>query len=207
MSRTRLSVGLTVAGFIAASRCVSAQVPIGGISAAAAATPRDIQAAASVAIPALTADSATAATLVAQYLSQITAAKAKINELNAQIKAISDQIENLKAQIAKLENMMARLEALKEKMQDEVKDAKTSVDMMRRVVIDPTVASKLLDVMKQRNTAALGQLLGASTSPSLIVSVDILSPDQIKMVFKVGSLAQCVATKTLCGTARYSIMK
>jgi septal ring factor EnvC (AmiA/AmiB activator) len=186
---------------------LGAQIPSTGISTAPSASSLDAQAAASASIPVLTADSAAAAALAAEYARQIADAKAKIDALNQQIKQLNAQIQELKDQIAKLETMIAKLEALKAKMETEIKDAKSSLSMMRRIVNDRTAAQRLLDAMKQRNVTLLTQLLDPSSSAASIVSVDVLSPEAIKMIFKIGALTQCIATRSVCGTVKYSIVK
>jgi hypothetical protein len=50
-------------------------------------------------------------------------------------------------------------------------------------------------------------LLDPTASPASIVLVDVLSPSAIKMIFKVGVLTQCVATRPNCGTTTYAIVK
>jgi hypothetical protein len=79
--------------------------------------------------------------------------------------------------------------------------------MMRRVVTDRTAASRLLDAMKQRDPTIFAQFIDQTSSPSSIVSVDVVSADAIKMIFRVGTVTQCIATKSLCGTTKYSIVK
>ena len=207
MSTKRL-ISFAIATFFAsAPGRLRAQIPSPGISTSASAGVQDIQAAASAAIPVLTADSAAAAALAAEYARQIAYAKSQIDALKRQLNQLNAQIAALKDQIAKLEAEIAKLEAIKAKAEAEVKDAKSSAGVMRRVVSDRTAAQRLLDAMNQRNVTLFSQLLDATSSPASIVNVDILSPDQIRMVFRVGALAQCIATKSICGTVKYSIAK
>ena len=204
---TRGLVRAVIAIGLASAARLHAQIPSTGLVTTPVATAQDVQAAASAAISILVADSAAAATLAAQYARQISDLNSQIDMLNAQIKIVKEQIDELKAQLVKLEAVLAKIEALKAQVDAEVKHDKASAGMMRRVVTDRTAASRLLDAMKQRDPTIFTQFIDQTSSPSSIVSVDIVSPDAIKMVFRVGTLSQCIATKSLCGTAKYSIIK
>jgi septal ring factor EnvC (AmiA/AmiB activator) len=213
-------IGLAVLGGLISPAILRAQPEIGSVMAAAAA-----------AIPVLKADSSLAANLLVGYEKAIRDSKEKIVALNAKITALDRAIAQLvqlkerlaevetklkelqaemvklKAQVAKEEERIAAAEKSKEKMIYEIKDAKSSLFLMRAVAADRAAASKLLDAMKQRNAPSLGTLLDASARPSSIVSVDVLSPSEIKMIFRVGTLTQCVATRPSCGTTTYAIVK
>jgi len=206
MSKRGFVRAVIAVGLASAAR-LQAQIPSTGLVATPVATAQDVQAAALAAIPVLVADSATAATLAAQYARQISDLKSQIDALNEQIKIVKEQLEDLKAQRAKLEAVLAKIQELKAQVDAEVKNDKSSAGMMRRVVTDRTASSRLLDAMKQRDPTIFTQFIDPTSSPSSIVSVDIVSPDAIKMVFRVGTLSQCIATKSLCGTAKYSIIK
>jgi septal ring factor EnvC (AmiA/AmiB activator) len=206
MSKWGLARAVIAVGLATAAR-LHAQIPSTGLVTTPVAAAQDVQAAASAAIPVLVADSAAAASLSAQYARDIAEQKAKLDQLNQQIKTMKEQIDEIKQAIAKLEAMMATLETVKAKLEAEIKHAKSSLNMVRQVVVDRSAASRLLDAMKQRDPTIFIQFIDQTSSPSTIVSVDIVSPDAIKMVFRVGTLSQCIATKSLCGTAKYSIIK
>jgi hypothetical protein len=170
----------------------------------AQATPGDVMAAAPIAIDVIKADSAATSAALAACEKLIRDVEAAYDALAANI-ALSE--EKLKAEAAKLKDQLATLARSKEKLLAELKDAKSSLFLMRIVAADRAAASKLLDAMKQRNASSLGTLLDAASSPVSIVSVDVLSPSAIKMIFKVGVLTQCVATRPNCGTKSYAIVK
>ena len=218
--RAVVCVGLAVLGGLASPAILRAQPEVGGVMAAA-----------SAAIPVLKADSSLASNLLVGYEKAIRESKEKIVALNAKIaeidkaiaqlaqlkerlasvetkiKELQAEMDKLKTEIATEEERIAAAEKNKEKMIYEIKDAKSSLFLMRAVAADRAAASKLLDAMKQRNAPSLGTLLDPSARPSSIVSVDVLSPSEIKMIFRVGTLTQCVATRPSCGTMTYAIVK
>jgi len=163
--------------------------------------------AASAAIPVLREDSSMTALQLAEAEKAIRDVKSQYDALEAQIRAMEAKLDQFKAEVAKLQALLATLEQNKAKLLAHLKDAQSSLSLMRVVAADRAAASKLLDAMKQRNATSLGMLLDPASSPASIVSVDALSVSAIKMIFKVGVLTQCVATRPNCGTATYSIVK
>ena len=124
-----------------------------------AATPNDIMSAASVAIATLKADSAQAFARVAQTEKDLRDAKAALDALKAALSSLQAKIDQVLSDIAKLE---------KEEKEElaRVKDANSSLVMMRIVAVDRVAASKLLDAMKQRNASTLATLLDPTASPA-----------------------------------------
>ena len=201
---------ITVGFILAAAVRLEAQVPI----TQPLATARDAQAAASAAIPRLMTDSAAAAALATQYVLAIADTNARIAKLTDDIsatletiKALQTRIDQIKAQIVKSQAAIVTLDDAKAKALAEVTHSKSSLILMRQAVNDVTVAARLLEAMRQRDPTVFALYIDQRVSPSSIVSVDILSPDAIRMVFKVGTLTQCIATKSICSTQMYTIVK
>ena len=229
-------VGLAVLAALVSPAILRAQGEVpGAATTSPGATPADVMAAASVAIPALKADSALSSALIAQYEKSILDTRGQLAALNARIKEREAELDKLKAEMAQSKEVLASLEAqakeLKELLDklrtqmaevlaliesaekrrqqfvERVTDETSSLRLMRMVSADRAAASKLLEAMKQRNAYSLGTLLDPGASPASIVSVEVLSPAAIKMIFKVGTLTQCVATRPHCGTTTYAIVK
>ena len=200
-------VGLAILAAIVIPAISWAQDVVSTTSTTSGATPGDVMTAASAAIPVLREDSSMTALQLAEAEKAIRDVKSQYDALEAQIRAMEAKLDQFKAEVAKLQALLATLEQNKAKLLAHLKDAQSSLSLMRVVAADRAAASKLLDAMKQRNATSLGMLLDPASSPASIVSVDALSVSAIKMIFKVGVLTQCVATRPNCGTATYSIVK
>ena len=227
-------VGLAVLAALVSPAILRAQVAAVAPTSPGA-TPEDVMAAASLAIPALKADASLASALVEQhevairgFVEKIAAATARMRQLRAELdiqraalaqmkealasvetrmKELQSELDKLRAEATEKEALLATAERNRQRAKEATKDANSSLFLMRIIASDRAAASKLLDAMKQRNASSLGTLLDPGASPASIVSVDVLSPAAIKMIFKVGALTQCVATRPSCGTTAYAIMK